>query len=158
MRKNAARKEIVKLNKLKKEIYNFSSIYSNYNKYLENIEKIQKLSSSIEYSNTFVSEDVNKMLKYLKDNKYICPETNKVLLDRNYNGTLASNNVSQNKKESTIDSSAILLKAFKDNSNNPDKKFSTCINDTLNNVVNNDTDKLSLGTILEEISGINQMW
>ena len=80
MRKNAARKEIVKLNKLKKEIYNFSSIYSNYNKYLENIEKIQKLSSSIEYSNTFVSEDVNKMLKYLKDNKYICPETNKVLL------------------------------------------------------------------------------
>jgi len=110
-------------------------------------------------TNKFVEGDREysyDQLLYLFDE--IDTETNKVLLDRNYKGTLASNNVSQHKKESTIDSSAILLKAFKDNSNNPDKKFSKCINDTLNNVVNNDTDKLSLGTILEEISGINQMW
>ena len=80
MRKNAAHKEMVKLNKMKQEIRNFTSIYRKYNKYLDNIESIKKLNSTIEYCRTFVNEDVTKMLKYLKDNKYICPDTNKVLM------------------------------------------------------------------------------
>jgi len=80
MRRNAARKEMVKLNKMKQEIRNFTSMYGKYKKYLDNIESIKKLNSTIEYCGTFVSEDVTKMIKYLKDNNYICPDTNKVLM------------------------------------------------------------------------------
>ena len=80
MRKNAARKEMVKLNKMKQDIRGFSNIYSKYNKYVENIENAKRLQSSIDYCKTFVSEDVTKMMKYLKDNDYICRETNKVLM------------------------------------------------------------------------------
>jgi ATP-dependent 26S proteasome regulatory subunit len=49
------------------------------------------------------------------------------------------------------------MKAIKDNSNNPGKKFSQSITESLRTVESNDIDLLSLGTILEEISGINQM-
>jgi superfamily II RNA helicase len=80
MRQNAARKENIKLNKMKLDIKNFNKIYSKYNKYLENNKNIEKINKSIEYCNVFVNEDVNKMVKYLKDNNYICQETNKVLL------------------------------------------------------------------------------
>ena len=80
MRQNAARKENIKLKKMKLDIKNFNKIYSKYNKYLENNKNIEKINKSIEYCNVFVNEDVNKMVKYLKDNNYICQETNKVLL------------------------------------------------------------------------------
>jgi len=80
MSRNAARKEIVKLNKMKQEIKSFGNLYSRYNKYLDNIKRIGNLESSIDYCKDFVNEDVKKMLVYLKDNYYICQETNKVLV------------------------------------------------------------------------------
>ena len=80
MRRNAARKQLVTLNKMKSEIRNFDNVYGRYNKYLENIKTIQNIDNSIKYCDAFVSEDVNKMMGFLKDNNYICRESNKVLL------------------------------------------------------------------------------
>ena len=80
LRGNARKKESIKLEKSKKDIRNFNTINGKYEKYLKQCYEIEKLEGSIRFQNTFVSEDVSKMIKYLVDNDYYRAEDKKVLM------------------------------------------------------------------------------
>ena len=80
LRGNARKKESAKINKIKYEIKNFDYINSKYTKYLKQKEDITRLDNSINYQRSFVNEDVDKMLIYLRDNNYIENETNNILV------------------------------------------------------------------------------
>ena len=77
---NNRKRESIKLEKMKRDIKNFNSIKSKYSKYLDDGNSIKKIQDTIEYLNTFVNSDTTKMVKYLKDNQYIDPETSKVMV------------------------------------------------------------------------------
>ena len=79
-------------------------------------------------------------------------ETNKVLLDREIKSP--NNSPVINRK----DANSVLLDTFNYISDNPDKKITNSIRESIGNSKKLGNDKLSLGTILEEISGINQMY
>lgn len=79
LRGNSRKKESIKLEKIKREIKNFGKINSIYQKYLQQQDDIKKLDSSVNYLSTFMNTDVDKMLKYLRENDYIDSE-NKLLV------------------------------------------------------------------------------
>ena len=77
---NQRKKALSKLNRSKIEFKGFDTINNIYQKYLKQLENKNRLQEQIKYLNTFVMEDSDKMIRYLKDNSYIEKETNKVLL------------------------------------------------------------------------------
>jgi superfamily II RNA helicase len=79
LRGNTRKRESIKLEKTKREIRNFESINTKYQHFLKKKEDIKKLDQSIDYLKTFVNLDVEKMVKYLCDNKYIDKESKQVL-------------------------------------------------------------------------------
>jgi len=79
LRGNAKKKESMKLDKIKKDIKNFTNIYSRYEKYNKKLDDVKKLDKNIKYLQNFINEDANKMIRYLKDNNYLDPENSKVL-------------------------------------------------------------------------------
>jgi superfamily II RNA helicase len=79
LRGNAKKKESMKLDKLKKDIKNFTNIYSRYEKYNKKLDDVKKLDKNIKYLQNFINEDANKMISYLKNNNYLDPENSKVL-------------------------------------------------------------------------------
>lgn len=70
LRGNARKKESIKLERYKKEIKNFSIINGKYEKYLKQNIDIKKLENSIKFQNSFIQEDIKKMVKYLEENYY----------------------------------------------------------------------------------------
>ena len=80
LRGNARKKESIKLEKIKKEFRNFNQINSTYQKFLNKKNDIKKLDDTIKYLKSFVNQDVEKMVKYLKENNYIDPESSKILV------------------------------------------------------------------------------
>jgi superfamily II RNA helicase len=79
MKGNARKRESMKLERNAREVKNFQSINSRYENYLKKKDDIRRLEGSITHLETFVNNDVEKMARYLKDNKYIDEETSKVL-------------------------------------------------------------------------------
>ena len=77
---NQRKKALGKLNRSKTEIKGFDTINNIYLKYLKQLENKDRLQNQIKYLNTFVMEDSDKMIKYLKDNNYIDPKSGNVLL------------------------------------------------------------------------------
>tara|TARA_B100000767_G_scaffold16387_1_gene15345 strand:+ start:3159 stop:5462 length:2304 start_codon:yes stop_codon:yes gene_type:complete len=75
LRGNIRKKASIRLSKSKNEIPNFFKIQPKYKEYLDREDSIQQLKKNIEYQSSFVKEDIIKMVKYLKDNWYIHPET-----------------------------------------------------------------------------------
>lgn len=78
MKGNARKRESMKLERNAREVKNFQSINSRYENYLKKKDDIRRLDGSITHLQTFVNNDVEKMIRYLKENKYI-DETSKVL-------------------------------------------------------------------------------
>ena len=78
MKGNARKRESMKLERNAREVKNFQSINSRYENYLKKKDDIRRLEGSITHLETFVNNDVEKMVRYLKDNKYI-EETGAVL-------------------------------------------------------------------------------
>tara|TARA_B100000795_G_scaffold268692_1_gene256227 strand:+ start:58 stop:2355 length:2298 start_codon:yes stop_codon:yes gene_type:complete len=68
---NQRKKASIKLDKNKKDIPNFTKIQPQYEKYIKNTQNIKELKDIIEFQKSFVNQDVEKMILYLKDNKYI---------------------------------------------------------------------------------------
>ncbi|MBD74042.1 MAG: hypothetical protein CMM96_00910 [Rickettsiales bacterium] len=79
MKGNARKRESIKLEKQTREVKNFKSINSRYEQYLKKQDEIKRLEGSIDHLQTFVNQDVTKMVKYLKENKYICETTSEIL-------------------------------------------------------------------------------
>jgi antiviral helicase SKI2 len=78
LRGNARKKESIKLERYKKEIKNFSIINGKYEKYLKQNIDIKKLENSIKFQNSFIQEDIKKMVKYLEENYYYNSENKTV--------------------------------------------------------------------------------
>lgn len=78
-RGNQTKKASIRLERSKQDIPQFKKWQPVYDKYLERGREIEKLENMINFQKSFVNEDVEKMVKYLKDNGYICSETGKVL-------------------------------------------------------------------------------
>jgi superfamily II RNA helicase len=83
---NARKRESIKLDKSKHHVKNFQSVNTRYENYLKQKKDIVHLEGSIKYLETCVNMDVVKMVKYLKENKYIDSETNRIL----HRGIIAS--------------------------------------------------------------------
>ena len=79
MKGNARKRESMKLERNAREVKNFQSINSRYENYLKKKDDIRRLEGSITHLQTFVNNDVEKMVRYLKDNKYIDEATSGVL-------------------------------------------------------------------------------
>ena len=75
LRGNQRKKASIRLEKSKQDIPQFKKWQPVYDKYLEKGKEIEKLDNMINFQQSFVNEDVEKMVKYLKDNYYIDPET-----------------------------------------------------------------------------------
>ena len=80
LRGNARRKEFVKVDNMRKDIRNFQQINTKYEKFLKQKHDLKKIEENIEYLKGFVNQDVDRMVRYLKDNNYIDPETSQVLV------------------------------------------------------------------------------
>ena len=68
---NQRKRESIKLEKIKKEFRNFNEINKKYENYLKNKEDIIRIDKSIEYLTKFINEDIDKMIRYLKENNYL---------------------------------------------------------------------------------------
>ena len=79
LRGNARKKESIKLERSKKEIRNFNTINGKYEKYLKKCQEIEKLEGTIQFQNSFIQEDINKMVKYLVENHYYNAEDKTVI-------------------------------------------------------------------------------
>ena len=71
LRGNNKKKELMKLNQIKRDIRNFEQVESKYATYLELEDQIVKLTRTIEYLDAFIYEDISKMVQYLLDNNYV---------------------------------------------------------------------------------------
>ena len=70
LRGNARRKEFVKVDNMRKDIRNFQQINTKYEKFLKQKHDLKKIEENIEYLKGFVNQDVDRMVRYLKDNNY----------------------------------------------------------------------------------------
>ena len=71
MRGNVRKRESIRLEKVKREMYNFNSINKKYETYIKNKERIKTLNSGIKNLETYLDKDTQLIMKYLIDNNYI---------------------------------------------------------------------------------------
>ena len=80
LRSNQRKKEFLKIDNIKKQMNNFDQLNAQYEKFISKKEELKKIEENIEYLRGFVNQDVDKMIKYLKDNDYVDKDTSQVLV------------------------------------------------------------------------------